>query len=552
MPNAATLTPTAAPLLSATDLKAALDARDEIALLDVRETGQYARQHLLYAVSLPLWRIGWLVDRLVPRRDTRIVLTDLDGSLVQEAAARLAGLGYVDVSALAGGTLAWAAAGYEVFSGTNVPSKAFGEVVEREAQTPHIDVRTLREKIQRGDKVVIVDGRTPQEFRNFSLPGAHSIPNAELPYRVRELAPDPGTLVVVNCAGRTRSIIGAQTLIDAGLPNPVAALQDGTMAWLLEGHALEHGRAPLQPEPSPAHLARAREDAQALARRAGVVRIEARELAAFAADTTRTLYRFDVRSAEEYRAGHLPDWRWAPGGQLVQATDEYVGTRGARVVLADWDGVRALVTAAWLAQLGLHEVFVFSPGPSADAELETGDERVRILREPGTPLAPWIGVRQAQELADAGQARIFDIDKNPLFARRHIAQAAFSAPDSLPRWLDALPGGTVAVITSTDGALAQLVASELLRRGYDVRALAGGSQAWFDAGLPTGSGREAILTGEDDARADSYAYDDPAVRNRKFREYLDWEVGLLAQIERPGGETPFRVAGRPGHAAPAR
>jgi hypothetical protein len=31
----------------------------------------------------------------------------------------------------------------------------------------------------------------------------------------------------VNCAGRTRSIIGTQSLINAGVPNPVTALRNG-------------------------------------------------------------------------------------------------------------------------------------------------------------------------------------------------------------------------------------------------------------------------------------------------------------------------------------
>lgn len=528
-------------LLAPSELNAALEAGEEIAVLDVRETGVYARKHLLYAVSAPLWRIELLIDRLVPRRDTRIVLTDLDESLVHEAAGRLARLGYTDLSVLAGGTLVWEAAGFEVFSGVNVPSKAFGEVVERDAHTPHIDVEGLRDKIASGQKLVIVDGRTPEEFHDFSLPGAHSLPNAELPYRIRALAPDPETLVVVNCAGRTRSIIGAQALIDAGIPNPVVSLKDGTMAWLLAGHDLDHGKAPPLPEPTAEQLVAARAGALALAQRTGVRTVDADGLAAFEAERDRTLYRFDVRNADEYRAGHLPGWRWAPGGQLVQATDEYIGTRGARVVLADWDGVRAHTTAAWLAQLGGYEVFLYAP--PGYASLETGEEPVRLLQDPRTPEAPWISALHAWELAQAGAAHIFDVEKSTLFARRHVEGARFSAPDRLPEFVRALPAGSVVVVTSANGVLARRVAGELVRLGFDARALLGGTRAWVGAGLPVGAGRDGILTGEDDAWYSAYAYADRALRDAKFREYLDWEVGLLEQLERRGAEARFTVAG---------
>ncbi|MFT4268041.1 MAG: rhodanese-like domain-containing protein [Xenophilus sp.] len=525
--------------LSPRQLHTLLQQREEIAVLDVREVGLFTRGHLLHASSAPLWRIPLVLDRLVPRRDTPVVLTDLDGAQLAEAADQLRHLGYTNVSLLAGGTQAWQAAGYEVFIDDNVPGKALGEVVEVQAHTPHIDVEELRRRQARGDKLVVVDGRTPEEFRDFSLPGAHSLPNGELPYRIRELAPDPDTLIVVNCAGRTRSIIGAQTLIDAGVPNPVVSLKDGTMAWLLAGHTLEHGRRPILPEPTPQHLAAARAAAQALSRKAGVRSIDAQELARLAADGGRNLYRLDTRTREEYRAGHLPGWRWAPGGQLVQATDHYVGVRGARVVLADWDGVRAHSTAAWLAQLGAYEVVLYAP--AADAALETGDEPVRVLRDPRVPPADWATPQQAWQLLQEGRAALFDVDNSLAFARRHIEGARFAAPHRVQEFITALAGPQQIVITSGDGVLARWVASRLQRQGITARALLGGNQAWFDAGLPTATGAEEVLTGEEDARYGGYAYSDPVRRDASFRDYLAWELALVGQVARPGGELPLRV-----------
>jgi rhodanese-related sulfurtransferase len=336
-------------------------------------------------------------------------------------------------------------------------------------------------------------------------------------------------------------------LIDAGVPNPVVSLKDGTMSWLLEGHTLDRGREHALPEPAPENIAAARVNAAAFAKKVGVRTIDDQELAAFENDDTRTLYRFDVRNAAEYRAGHLIGWRWAPGGQLVQATDEYIGTRGARVVLADWDGVRAPTTAAWLAQLGGFEVYLYAP--AANAPIETGDTPRRILRAATAPQAGWIDVRSLHALAQATAAdgltlRVFDVEKSFAFRDKHIEGAHFAAAGRLPALLADLTPETSLVITSSDGVLAQVVATELLRHGYPARALLGGNRAWFDANLPTASGGEHILTGEDDSWHSGYAYTDEAQRHAAFRAYLDWEVGLVEQLTQPGAVTAFNVAGR--------
>lgn len=512
-------------------LKSALADGEEIAVLDVREAGVFVRRHILWAAPAPLWRLEGVIDRLVPRRGTRIVLVDGDETLAHQAAVKLVRLGWANVSVLQGGTDGWEAAGYEVFSGSNVATKAFGEVIEVQKHTPTIDADDLQQRIDRGDDLVVVDSRTPEEFADFSLPFAHSLPGAELVYRIGEFAPQPETLVVVNCAGRTRSIVGAQTLIDAGIPNKVVSLRDGTMAWLLSGRTLSHGRASPLPEPGPERLADARTRAAQVAERAGVRRIDTLDLALLEATANeRTLYRFDVRTREEYAAGHLEGWRWAPGGQLVQATDEYLGTRRARVVLADWDGVRALTTGAWLAQLGGLDVLVYSPTPGAT--VVTGVEPVRVLRS--QPAAPAVSARQAAQRVQEG-ALVFDVERRAAFERLHIEAARFAVPDRLQEFLADEPAGRTVLLTSSDGVLAQSVAAELkARTGRDVRAIKGGTQAWVAAGLPIARGPEGVLTGEDDYWFSPYHHRDPAARDAGFRAYLAWELGLVEQLEREG------------------
>src|SRR5438477_7336769 len=347
------------------DVRAMLKDGGEIALLDVREEGVFSEEgHPFFANSLPLSRLELLVRDLAPRKLTRIVVYDGgDENLADRAAAKLTRMGYRDVAVMAGGARGWVAAGYELFTGVNVPSKAFGELVEHRCETPHIAAAELKRRLDAGEEVLIVDSRPIGEFRNMSIPGAFDCPGAELVYRVPDQLRSTDSLVVVNCAGRTRSIIGAQSLRNAGLANPVMALENGTMGWELAGLELARGRDEALPPPSPAGLVRARALADQVALKFGIVRIDDAMLARFEAEADeRTLYVFDVRSPEEYIAGHLAGSRSAPGGQLVQATDAYMATRNARIVLTDDDGVRAVMTGSWLVQMGCPEVYVLAGG----------------------------------------------------------------------------------------------------------------------------------------------------------------------------------------------
>src|SRR4051812_14545169 len=352
-------------VLSPEDVRAMLRDGDEIALLDVREEGVFSEEgHPFFANSVPLSRLELMIRDQVPRQGTRIVVLDGGGEgLAERAAAKLERMGYDNVAVMAGGSAAWAAAGFELFTGVNVPSKAFGELVEHRCETPHIAAAELKRRLDAGEKVLIVDSRPIGEFRNMSIPGAFDCPGAELVYRVPDRVPSPDTLVVVNCAGRTRSIIGAQSLRNAGLPNPVLALENGTMGWELAGLELARGREEALPAPSPEGLKRAQALADKVADRFAIRRIEDAALLRFQAEAEeRTLYLFDVRSPEEYIAGHFAGSRSAPGGQLVQATDAYMATRNARIVLTDDDGVRAVMTGSWLVQMGWPGGYVLAGG----------------------------------------------------------------------------------------------------------------------------------------------------------------------------------------------
>jgi rhodanese-related sulfurtransferase len=373
-------------------LKSRIARGGEIAPLDVRDDARFAAGHILMARSTPLPQLGAWVHAILPRRSVPIVLIDDGDGIVEQAATRLAAWGYGDIAILNGGMRAWRDAGFEVFSGVNVPSKAFGEYIEHRFHTPSISAEELKTKQEAGEDLVILDSRPWAEYQRMAIPGGVDVPGAELAYRVHDAAPSAKTLVVVNCAGRTRSIIGAQSLINAGVPNRVVALRNGTMGWELAGFQVERGADRRAPDVSAPGLARAREAVSRVAARFGVETIDRAALEHFRREAdTRSLYLFDVRHPEEYEAGHLPGSLSAPGGQLVQATDRYVGALRARIVLIDDTGVRATMTASWLRQMGWDDVFVL--GSWLDGALETGPEPVQRPAAPvsvsaNTALAP--------------------------------------------------------------------------------------------------------------------------------------------------------------------
>jgi len=527
-----------AALITAAELKALLRGNDELAILDVREEGAFAKGHLLFAASAPLSRLELLIERLVPRRGTRIVLTDANEELAHRAASRLVRFGYRDIAVLRGGVGAWAAAGYELFSGVHVPSKAFGELVETQLGTPHLTAAEVAHLQAAGEDLVILDSRPLDEFRRMSIPGGIDAPGAELVHRAMQVAPRPETLVVVNCAGRTRSIIGAQSLIDAGLPNRVVALENGTMGWEFAGLTLAHGRTESVPPPGAAALAWAQSAAAAVAARAGVRRISPAELAAFRADATRSLFVFDVRGADEYAAGHLRGARHAAGGQLVQETDRYVGTLRSRIVLVDAEDVRAPMTAAWLVQLGWPDVFLLEDMTSA--ALETGPEP-RLVPGLGEARAPWIDAATLSTRLAAGDAAVFDIGGSAAFRRGHISGAWSTTRATLAAAAERTDA-PVLVVVAGDDALSRLGAADLAdTTGRDVRWLLGGTAAWTDAGqtLETGCAERVLVP--DDVHGGPYSpfAADPAAEKRA---YLDWELALVAQIERDG-DARFRPIG---------
>lgn len=510
-------------------LRLALQNHQEVALVDVREEVQFASGHPLFAVNISLSKLDLEILNRVPRLTTPVTVYDNGEGLAQEAAARLREIGYLDVALLAGGLSGWTEAGGELFSDVNVPSKAFGELVEKRAKTPSLSADEVNALQRAGSSVVLLDARRFDEYQTQSIPGSISVPGGELVLRSRDLAPSPETTIVVISADRTRSIIGAQSLIDSGLPNPVYALRDGILGWTQAGLKLEANQTHRYGEASDTSRLHAARHARTLADKAGVQRATLDDVNVWRQQERHTLYLFDVRDEAEYQQGHLPDSRHVPGGQLLQETDHYASVRGAWIVLIDSDGVRANISASWLAQLGW-QTFVLDGLSKADFSA-TGGWSPRV---PPQPALPEVEPAELAALLANGDIQVLDFTTSANYANAHIPGAAWLQRSVLTtEGAAVLPDSARYVVTCGSSLLARYSIPKLEQlTGKPVLALKGGNTAWKAAGLPVESGETRLLL----PRVDRYPrpYEGKDISPATLQAYLEWERGLIAQLDRDG------------------
>ena len=519
--------------IEASALKEALANAGELALLDVREQGQYGEGHPFHAVNLAYSRLEFEARRLLPNPAVQIVLVD-DGrgdTLALRAASRLQAMGYVNVRVLKDGTQGWRAAGYTLFKGVYVPSKTFGELVEIQCHTPRISAKDLNAMMERGDDIIVLDGRPRSEYAKMTIPGAVCCPNAELAYRLHRLAPETSTTVVVNCAGRTRSIIGAQSLINLTTHPRVFALENGTQGWFLNDFPLELNSDRLYPEVSAADgpLAKVRQKAADLAQAWGVKRITADQFRLWRLDPTRSTYFFDIRTPEEFAKNPTPGALHAEGGQLVQATDLYVGVLHARIVLFDTDEIRAPLISSWLAQMGYETCLLASEEALSAHEIKPLHEdklETRLLPE----LMP-------DEFC-ALDGAVITIDLRPSMAYRagHIRGSVWSTRSRLRACIDAqsaLLGQASApiVLLASNPGIAALAASELsaaqLQRSRCIIA---------DSATLGRYGQNIDATPDHPANADCldylfFVHDRHNGNKLAATQYLQWEQNLVSQLD---------------------
>ena len=515
-------------LISDAELNALLNGDTPFALIDVRESGEYNSSHIPGAALIPRRRIEYIIDDSVPAKGVRVVVCDDDGRRAQLAAATLERLGYTNVSALDGGVNRWSARDYPTEWGVNVPSKDFGEMLEVVHHVPEISAEDLHERIERGDKLVILDTRTPEEYQRFAIPGGRSMPGGELALRITDITKDldEDTTVILNCAGRTRSITGTRVLQRMGVE--ALGLKNGTSGWLLAGYELENGADRVDlPEVSEEGRAAAEEYAARLAEEDGVRFISPDALAdLMARRDSEAVYLVDVRTDNEFTDGHIPGFRWWPGGQAVQRADDLAVVKNSTIVFCCDGRTRATVTGSFYRQMGHKEVYAVDGGAPAWAasgrELATGTERASVAGL-GDAFRNATLV-SAQELHDNPPQVVLFVDTSQDFSGGHTPGAKWLSRSWLEIEIgDMVPDKSAQItVTCSSGRNSALAAVTLGELGYsNVSVLEGGIGAWRQAGLPVEEGLTGIVRPPADI---NYLGVDRSYG--EMMNYLRWETEL--------------------------
>lgn len=494
----------------------------ELAFLDVRDPAAFGEGHPLFAIPCAYSQLELSAVALVPRPDCPILLIDGGDGIDEQAAQRLAACGYVDVAVIEGGVPAWSAAGLGLFAGVNVPSKTLGEMLEHAHHPAMIEAATLRRWQQEGRRHLLFDARPPAEYAKMRIEGARCLPNGELAHRLAAVLQDEETPVVITCAGRTRGIIGALGLKVLGIQNPVLALENGTQGWALAGFALDRGAAvDAFPELDPKARALSQARARQLALTGGLSRVSLAEADAMLTERGRTTFLFDLRSASEREARPAPGAMPALAGQLVQATDQYVGVRHARLILMDDTGLRAALAALFLNALGF-ETHILALDDEPDAPITAMP--ASALRVPSL-LAP-LDAGEGAALARDG-APVLDLRPSQQWEASRIAGARWATRSTLRRLV---PAGTRRVLLQGDTATVAAAALDLAEAGTAGHWIAADLDACAAAGWSVDDERRPMTRGEALDRV-WFVHDRHDGNAAASRQYLAWEMGLIDQLD---------------------
>jgi len=506
--------------------------REEVCLLDVREEAPHAEGHPLFAANFPYSSIELNAYTKLPRFDVPIITIDSGEGLAEASMRRLIEIGYSNVSVFKGGIEAWKSAGGELFIDVNVPSKSFGELLEATCDTPSMPAEQVKKMMDENADMVVVDVRRFGEYQTMCIPSGISVPGAELVLRVPDIATNPETTVIVNCAGRTRGLMGAQSLVNSGLPNPVYALRNGTIGWTLAKQSLATGQSRTFSSTAESMRQIASKRARSVADKAGVKRASKVDVDRWSEQNNRTTYLFDVRSFDEYEKGHLTGFNSMPGGQLVQELEMYAPVRGARIVLVDDDGARANMSASWLAQMAW-DVYVLD-GVHFDNFSERGPWKAKL---PEKPQSQKITHEELTNQLNSNVVNetltILDFSKHVDYVKGHIPNSSYIIRSEIVERTINLPLSSNIVLTSDDGELAEYAVSDIQAlTNAEVFVLTGGNQAWVDAGYELEEGETHLLSTPKDRY--KRPYEGTAITGDAMQAYLDWEYGLVGQLEKDG------------------
>jgi rhodanese-related sulfurtransferase len=312
-----------------------------------------------------------------------------------------------------------------------------------------------------------------------------------------------------------------------GMKN-IFGLKNGTSGWLLAGYDLETGGDRLDmPEPSPEGLAVAEAYAARLAEEDGVRYLDVDVVQKMLDEREqKTCYFVDVRTTQEYSEGHIPGFRWFPGGQVVQRSDDVLVVKNCPVVFSCDGHARATFIASWYRQFGFEEVYAVDGGSTAwsksGRQLEAGSGEVapnglEEARSQVTLVSP-------EELEANRPATVINVENSQDFTRGHVPGARWVPRGSLELQIaEFAPDKSASIaVTCNNGQNAVLAAVTLKEIGYqNITALEGGMAAWRQTGLGIEEGLSGVMRAPTDV-----VLSGPERNFADMMNYLRWETAL--------------------------
>ena len=494
----------------------------EIAFIDVRETAQHTEGHPFFSISIPYSVFEIKIEQLLPNKKVRVVLFDNNNGISDFAFGRAQSLGYKNIFILKDGVNGWLNAKFKLFDGINVPSKSFGELVEQKFHTPKITATELSQKQKEKKDLVILDGRPFEEYNKMSIPGSICVPNAEMPYKVSTLVKTPKTEIIVNCAGRTRSIIGAQTLINFGVQNKVYALENGTQGWFLSNLNLDNNKTNyLEIEPNKNEIEKLRNKIINLLEENHIEIIDFLKVQDLINDDTRSTYIFNVKANFNSR-NSIYGIRNVAGGQLVQATDNHVGVLKSRIIFFDeGDLVRAGTTALWLKKMNF-ECYVFK-GKEKKLRNLNFNHHIKFKSKS-------VNLITFQDLKMLGNKSLFDIRKSTDFCKSRLKSSIWLNRANIEHYISKLTKNIV--IISDNIPMASLIVKDLkeFNPKIQVKVYLWNEKEVYE--FPKYLEKNKIEIDKKFIDFNFHTYMRHEGNREHAKQYLKWETDLLKNMDR--------------------
>ncbi|MBL6595952.1 MAG: hypothetical protein ISP43_03865 [Candidatus Puniceispirillum sp.] len=484
------------------------EAGNPFALIDCRERRDYVAGHWFGSTNIPLSLFSQRLRFLFKAPDFPVHFLDWQDAESAEAIHQLTAFGFTDITCHKTEKPAEMRRGF--VKGEYVWSKAFGEVVAHEIDLPEV---TPQQYLADYQDAQLFDVRPTAEYQDFTLPNSYSLPNSLLLANISALK-STGKISLLHCAGRTRSIIGAFTLMASGYDGPFAVFRGGTQAWQLDGYEREHNANRL--------FAADHEATDAVAgflRRWQIpsARVSADAIAAYA-DTKQSGLLFDVSDDAATGQPLAHGIIKISGTNLIQQTDRSIARYHVPVTLFDQgSGSRAAFAAFWLRAMGFFVSIVY-----LDAPLKPVDTVNPAINHSGIThhLAAITDLDQWQKDA----VPLYDFRPSTAFKTGHIANSQWQNISAI---LGQKPAATPVAIIAACPETGSIIQDCLDRHGWQIAGL----YVWNASDIAP----QRLATGGLDLPLDESALF--AGRHHGVltdaHDYLAWEENLPAEIEWP-------------------